>query len=328
MRTQPAAGMYQKHRSIVTKGSVSAMPNNLTCCTEGGKVNLGFVNKSQVIVVSKSPDGTSHQSEVTCKDVGSSTCATLTQAKWVKTGNGKTILVIASTKSVQFFHWDGSVFLLCHALPQELDATEATFARGIGTCGPSLICVGTQSGAILVFLVSRDESISFCQKTDEHGTPITDIHGFEGSMASGDDKGSICFWNGTTALTKVHKVEGAGWPCVSIRVWHDLVLAGYASGHLRIFSSESCQIVTEVTAHARWISAVDIAPDTGLALTASEDSFLRVWKLEREGDSTVQLKYTATVSCSQLMGAAFLSSDGKTFAVTAYDSSEVFCFKQ
>lgn len=320
--------MYQKDRSIIAKNSVSAFSNNLTCCTEGGKVNLAFVSKSKVIVVSKSPDGTVHHSEVTCKDIGGSPCAQLIQAKWVQTGNKRTVLAIASQKAVQFFEWDGSVFLHCHALPQQLDAKDATFTRGICALRPSLLCVGTQSGSILVFVVSREGNVSLTQQVKEHDAPINDIHGFGDVVASGDDRGSICFWKGKTALAKIHKLEGTGFPCVSLRVWHDLVLAGYASGHLRVFSTASCQIVTEVTAHARWISAVDVAPNSGLALSVSEDSFLHVWQLDREGDFTVQLKYTATISCCQLMGAAFLTPDGKSFAVVAYDSAEVFCFKQ
>ena len=46
-----------------------------------------------------------------------------------------------------------------------------------------------------------------------------------------------------------------------------MVVAGYASGHLRVFSASSGKIGAEVTAHARTINAVDVASEKGLVST-------------------------------------------------------------
>ena len=43
-----------------------------------------------------------------------------------------------------------------------------------------------------------------------------------------------------------------------------MVIAGYASGHLRVFSASSGKIGAEATAHARCINAVDVASEKGL----------------------------------------------------------------
>lgn len=320
--------MYQKDKSVLCKNSASALSNNLTSCLEAGKVNLAFVSRSHVNTLQKSPDGNVHHSQVTCKDVGGSPCTHLIQAKWVRMGIGKTFLVITSQRSFQIFEWDGNVFLHCHPFPQDLDANQATYARGVASCGPSLLCVGTHSGTILVHLISRDCSVTFCQRAKEHDNSISDIHSHGDVMASADDGGAICLWKGKTAISLFHKLPKAGAPCASVRVWRDLVLAGYATGHLRIFSTESCQLMTEVAAHARWVSAIDVAPDTGLAMSVSEDSFVRIWQLDHENSSTITLKYSATVSNSQLVGGSFLESDGSSFAVVSYDSGEVFMFKK
>ncbi|CAN7991106.1 unnamed protein product [Ixodes pacificus] len=320
--------MYRKDKSIMCKNSVSALSNNLTCCLEAGKVSLAFVSRSHVNTLMKSPDGSVNHSQVTCKDVGGSPCTQLIQVKWVRMGNSKTFLVIASQRSFQIFEWDGSVFLHCHPFSQDLDASQATYGRGIGTCGSSLLCVGCHNGTILVHLISRDNTVTFCQRAKQHDYPITDIHSYDDVMASADDGGAICLWKGKTAIALFHKLPTAGAPCVSVRVWHDLVVAGYATGHVRVFSTESCQLVAEASAHARWISAIDVAPDTGLMLSVSEDSFVRVWQLDRDGESTIMLKYSATVSNSQLVGGAFMAEDGSSFAVVSYDSEEVFIFKK
>ena len=50
-------------------------------------------------------------------------------------------------------------------------------------------------------------------------------------------------------------------------LWKGVVVAGYASGHLRVFSASSGKIGAEVTAHARTINAVDVASEKGLVST-------------------------------------------------------------
>ena len=47
-------------------------------------------------------------------------------------------------------------------------------------------------------------------------------------------------------------------------IWKDVIVGGFASGHLRVYNATSGAIGAEVTAHARAINAVDIAKDSGL----------------------------------------------------------------
>ena len=54
------------------------------------------------------------------------------------------------------------------------------------------------------------------------------------------------------------------WPCNSLAIWKDAVVAGFASGHLRVYSLSSGALGAEVTAHARAINAVDVANENGL----------------------------------------------------------------
>jgi WD40 repeat protein len=84
-------------------------------------------------------------------------------------------------------------------------------------------------------------------------------------------------------------------PCSSIGLWNDLIIGGFGSGHLRVFNASSGKLCVEASAHAKWINAIDVAKSTGTVsasqlsstlssaslqiLTASEDTFIRVWKL-------------------------------------------------
>jgi WD40 repeat protein len=65
-------------------------------------------------------------------------------------------------------------------------------------------------------------------------------------------------------------------------MWNDFILGAYGSGHIRVFGAHTSRLMCEVAAHARWITATDIAPDTGHFLSVSEDSFVKIWKISRE----------------------------------------------
>ena len=56
----------------------------------------------------------------------------------------------------------------------------------------------------------------------------------------------------------------SSWPCNSVALWKDVIVGGFASGHLRVYSAASGAIGAEVTAHARAVNAVDIAKESGL----------------------------------------------------------------
>lgn len=82
-------------------------------------------------------------------------------------------------------------------------------------------------------------------------------------LASGDDEGSVIQWDRLAGKPlKVH--EGAGLPVTSLLVRGDLIIAGYASGHIRIFRAaaapEASLLEVEVAAHARCITALDWHP--------------------------------------------------------------------
>ena len=76
---------------------------------------------------------------------------------------------------------------------------------------------------------------------------------------------------------------GAGYPCSSVCVQGDMVIGGFTTGHVRLFSRSAKALVVEVAAHARAINAV--ASDLGARGTfasAGEDGMVDVWKWSGE----------------------------------------------
>ena len=47
-------------------------------------------------------------------------------------------------------------------------------------------------------------------------------------------------------------------------LWRDLIIGAFGSGHIRIFNSLKGSLLAEVTAHAKWINAMDVAPASGM----------------------------------------------------------------
>jgi hypothetical protein len=73
-------------------------------------------------------------------------------------------------------------------------------------------------------------------------------------------------------------------------MWKDFILCAYGSGHIRVFGTQTWSLICEVAAHARWITATDMALETGYFLSVSEDSFAKVWQISKE-DGRVSLLY-------------------------------------
>jgi len=148
--------------------------------------------------------------------------------------------------------------------------------------------------------------------------------------------------------------EVGGDPCTALELLgSDLAVAGFASGHVRLYEIASqFAKVAELQAHTRCVTGLAI-DEEGLELaTVSEDSYLHVWSLEAENggdaaaadgggeakggeakapgdDRSLALNYSAYVADALLTGVQFVAAAPGAFrgnaakttdlAVTAYD---------
>ena len=58
-------------------------------------------------------------------------------------------------------------------------------------------------------------------------------------------------------------------------------MCGYGSGLVRLLVIPSGSILAEVTAHAGWITGMDLASPSGTLVTCAEDGFVRVSDRDR-----------------------------------------------
>ncbi|XP_077992745.1 WD repeat-containing protein 54-like [Glandiceps talaboti] len=327
--------MYRKDKSVQLKGSASCLYNNLSVMSMPDKnvTSYAVVHKTVVNIANCSGDAMNIQHrQVSCKEMGApSGNSMILQAKFCEFTQ-RSMLVILSQRGIQIFEPDGSIMLFWHAFGSA-DSGQAgeVFARGVTGAGEGFIVVGTAKGTLLVFAVPpRGPNITMAETLTGHSYAISDLRNNGNELASADDSGAIIIWKAGTPFSRLAKIPGSGSTCTAVCLFNDYVAGAYGSGHIRIFDVNSGNVQVEICAHAKWINAMDIAPSAGLLVSASEDSFVRVWEVRKGNESypEVELRFSECVTDVQLSGAKFTNRNGRAFGVTGYDHNEVVCFTQ
>lgn len=156
-------------------------------------------------------------------------------------------------------------------------------------------------------------------------------------LVSGDETGLLNVWTlggskpGDGIIHKAKIDSHADGPVTAMALWNKvgqgIVLAGYGSGRLRAFSLPSGYIMCEVSAHAGWLTGMDLASHSGLLATCAEDGFVRVWRLSAAG-GTKMLQHCFSHGAHDCLpvGVKFLDPRGAGLALASYDSNVVSCF--
>ncbi|KAL8572681.1 hypothetical protein ACOMHN_049810 [Nucella lapillus] len=322
--------MYRREKPIVVKGSASSLCNNLSILVMPDKRQISYavVHKYAVNVITASTDGSSVTSrQVICKEPSATQGNPfLMEAKWVQAAS-RTVMVLTTQRGIQMFEQDGSAMIYWHGLSDGSDSSSSNFARGVAAVG-DCICVGTESGKILVFgIPSKGTNVTLKTTLKGHSSPLCDLTVEDNMMASGDSRGNIVVWSFSGSDAKqVASIAGSGSPCNALRLWKGTVVAGYGSGHMRVFNAASGKIGAEVTAHARAINGVDVAPDKGLVLTVSDDSFMRIWKVTPGNAPQLEYQHSENVADLQLVGGKFVDPQGRALCLTGYDNNEIIFY--
>lgn len=66
-------------------------------------------------------------------------------------------------------------------------------------------------------------------------------------------------------------------------------MSSFGSGYLVLYDLIKLNKLAEVAAHVAWITGLDIATETGFAVSVSEDSWLQIWHLNPKSDEKVYL---------------------------------------
>ncbi|NXD88082.1 WDR54 protein, partial [Halcyon senegalensis] len=356
-----ARRMYRREPSVPLRSSSAALYNNLSVLRAGGRPLACFsaVHGPGLSLVTAAADGLgfSHR-QLQAKEGGTAlSTSLLTQAAWCVLPS-RVLLVLTSQKGIQMYESDGSIMVYWHALdvaensPGKLSVVVTELGAGSvhrdlekWVCCPWLIPAppvppaGTSSGSVLVFdIPAKGTNITVSEVLEQHRDAITDIAAELGQAPDGagdvvtaDDSGSLCVWRAGEEFALLGKVPALGCSCSSVKLWNGVVAAGYGNGQIRLYEAATGVLRAQVNAHARWIYALDLAPETGKLLSGAEDSFVHVWKLSRNADTDdieIEHCHAECVTDTQVCGARFCDPEGNSFAVTGYDLSEIIRYSR
>ncbi|XP_023408558.1 WD repeat-containing protein 54 isoform X1 [Loxodonta africana] len=332
--------MFRRERPIPLRGSAAALCNNLSVLQLPTRnlTHFGVVHGPSTQLLTAAPEGVPlAQRQLYAKQAAGVSPPLITQVHWCILPF-RVLLVLTSHRGIQMYESDGSVMVYWHALNSgDASPVHAVFARGIAACG-HFICVGTWSGRVLVFDIPvKGPNIALCEELGGHQTPVTDIavepaqgQDCVADMVTADDSGLLCVWRSGPEFKLLTSIPGFGVPCPSVQLWQGIIAAGYGNGQVRLYEASTGALHVQINAHARAICALDLAPEAGKLLSASEDTFVHIWKLSRNPESdNIEAEHChgECVPDTQVCGARFCDPSGSSFAVTGYDLAEILRFR-
>jgi len=174
-------------------------------------------------------------------------------------------------------------------------------------------------------------------------------------VAGGDDDGFVRIWDPDSGLLVVEFPPPGGggvavssvnnhlstdgftprppptgrFPCTSLAViaQRPILAAGYSTGLIRLFRVDSRELVCELGAHSRRLTALASHPTLPLLASVGEDTFMHVWNFpnleDKDPDSIpeVELVYSDHNEDVLLCGVAFTHDGSQEVIAAAYDEA-------
>ncbi|XP_044248028.1 WD repeat-containing protein 54 isoform X3 [Ursus arctos] len=295
--------MFRRERSLPLRGSAAALCNNLSVLQVPARnlTHFGVVHGPSAQLLSAAPEGVPlAQRKLHAKEGAGVSPPLITQVHWCVLPF-RVLLVLTSHRGIQMYESDGSVMVYWHALDSGDASPVFPFHSQYRLCLPEEL------------LPVAASSVWDC---------VAD-------MVTADDSGLLCVWRSGPEFKLMTQIPGFGVPCPSVQLWHGTVAAGYGDGQVRLYEASTGTLHVQISAHARAICALDLAPEVGKLLSAAEDTFVHIWKLSRSpesGHTEVEHCHGECVPDTQVCGARFCDPSGSSFAVTGYDLAEILRF--
>jgi WD40 repeat protein len=208
--------------------------------------------------------------------------------------------------------------------------------RGVDAAG-GFIYVGSSNGACYVISSddSEDKGMKLQNKIQCEQYPISSVASSGSLLAIGDENGNVHCFDPACAYEKCFEHKGCGFSCTSVVTSGNAVIAGFSSGHIRVFqvfssflnTHEKNELVFEIAAHIRSITGLSMHPYRNMIVSCSEDQYIQVWAipnfLNSQG-SDVDILFYEKLENKLLTGVSFLE-DGKLAAIS-YDHDDLLIF--
>lgn len=200
------------------------------------------------------------------------------------------------------------------------EPSRAKYCCGMsGVEGTPLCAVGTSEGTIVVLHYGGPNDLSVERSLRGHRRPVCTMAATVSHIASGDESGQVIVWH-AAALEEHCHFPSMGHPCSCIAMRADTVIAGFASGVVRIYNLARRALELEIDAHCRALNALHLHPFQKVFATAAEDGFLNVWRLPDKRNTEVSVLSSQSLPHNLLVGVAFAKDSSGKIATTSYDT--------
>jgi len=236
------------------------------------------------------------------------------------------VLCVSSLNGTQIFSEDASTLLFFAPLDSSaVDASKVKFHQG--AChvpNQQHIVIGTSKGTLLAVFTSGG-FVALPESTSSANSEVQDVcyHAIGNFVVSVHSNGDLRTWQvteGTQGYVNQNVLAESGIAPVRCAPIGPRILVAYGPGTVCLFDAFTLELQVELTAHARWITAVSVREELGQIATVGEDTVLNVWKVE-EADGEVSLLLSNIVADKLLTGVDFSKSG---MLVSAYDSEQLF----
>jgi len=255
-------------------------------------------------------------------------------------GLGCPALVVCSTAGTQVYEEDGQTQLFYAPVPDQGAENPAALSYHQGCCVvPALahMVIGTSKGSLLPVITPAARGGDWHQLPENSpsspATGVADVCFSEtaGAVFSAHASGELRVWTcapggpGSGSYSNVKVAAAVGEAPTRIASLGPRIAVAYGPGTVVLHSVAdlSLEPQVEVTAHARWTTAVEVVEELGWIVTVGEDTVLNVWKVDAV-TGQVDLQHTSVVAAKLLTGVAIDLGPARSVLVSAYDAGEVF----
>jgi len=245
------------------------------------------------------------------------------------------VLALTSSAGLQVWSATGDTILFQYPisqLPYLAESNDDKFMRGLAAT-PNALCVGTSIGSVHAFVCksvsinSWDATLAYNMEPDHF--PITTLSSFQNILAVANDSGKIFGYDSFDAYVQVFSFLGFGYPCTALVQQENVLIAGFSSGHLRVFRTDIQELAIEVTAHTRAISGLTMHPTLNILASVSPDQYLHVWEVpdfKSTSSRDLSILYSDLIENKICTGVSFLSNE--KICVATFDDEELVVYER
>lgn len=126
----------------------------------------------------------------------------------------------------------------------------------------------------------------------EHKAAISDLATciYDLITVSSDVSGHVVIW--AKNMKTVMKRISTGQQISVVNILRKQAFCGTYNGQVLVYSVQNGAQLAELNIHSRQITAISVAPESAYIMTASEDSFVRIWKLHSRKPENYQVRLT------------------------------------